>query len=280
MSSLNAQTASRRNPTRGGEKIIPVCIVSENLLVAKILKKHLKPPGRFHIVKQRRLPVVPHFGDSVAIVDHISPGLNPAKLSIAFSERIILIGDLREDEICRFLLLGVNGFVRYYEVERKLRKAVEVVSTGRLYVSRADLERFIGYMRTTNASKVSGSLTRRQEQILRLLENGCTNKEISSRLEISENTVKFHLANIYSKLGVNDRHTAVNQMHTTLARTDALGAVAHLNGANGIPDSSVHSSGATGLANGRITKVLAVGAGGRAREKSASKTDVQEAERA
>jgi DNA-binding CsgD family transcriptional regulator len=130
----------------------------------------------------------------------------------------ILLGDLPGEEMCRFLALGVNGFVRYSEVVRKLRKAVEIVANGRLYVSRSVLERFVAYTRLADTAKVSGPLTPRQKQILQLLENRCTNKEISSQLEISENTVKFHLAKIYTKLGVSDRHTAVNHMRVKLPR--------------------------------------------------------------
>jgi LuxR family maltose regulon positive regulatory protein len=49
----------------------------------------------------------------------------------------------------------------------------------------------------------------RQSQILRLLCSGASNREISERLFLSENTVKFHLKNLYLKLDVKNRAQAV-----------------------------------------------------------------------
>lgn len=52
------------------------------------------------------------------------------------------------------------------------------------------------------------SLTARQAEILRLVSLGRTSKEIAAELEIGERTVNWHLANIYAKLGVDNRTEA------------------------------------------------------------------------
>ena len=52
-------------------------------------------------------------------------------------------------------------------------------------------------------------LTQRELQVLQLAADGLSNKEISGNLVISEKTVKNHIANIFSKLQVNDRTQAV-----------------------------------------------------------------------
>ena len=52
------------------------------------------------------------------------------------------------------------------------------------------------------------TLTRREKQILRLIAHGLSDKSIAWLLAISENTVNFHLKNIYRKLGVHNRTNA------------------------------------------------------------------------
>jgi LuxR family maltose regulon positive regulatory protein len=53
-------------------------------------------------------------------------------------------------------------------------------------------------------------LTQRETEILVYLARGVSNKEMARRIYLSENTVKFHLKNIYSKLAVSSRLQAIN----------------------------------------------------------------------
>lgn len=55
----------------------------------------------------------------------------------------------------------------------------------------------------------SGALSQREQEILRLVCSGASNREISERLFLSENTVKFHLKNLYAKLDVKSRAQAI-----------------------------------------------------------------------
>ena len=61
---------------------------------------------------------------------------------------------------------------------------------------------------TTGVGSVDPTLTRRELQILRLARDGVGNKEIARDLWITEQTVKFHLSNVYRKLGVSNRTRA------------------------------------------------------------------------
>jgi DNA-binding NarL/FixJ family response regulator len=54
-------------------------------------------------------------------------------------------------------------------------------------------------------------LTPREREILKLMSDGLPNKTIASRLSISERTVTTHVANIYSKLQVNNRVSAIQE---------------------------------------------------------------------
>ena len=59
------------------------------------------------------------------------------------------------------------------------------------------------------AEQVLNPLTDRERQVLQLTAQGLANKQIAVALEISDNTVKFHLSSLYAKLGVTSRTEAV-----------------------------------------------------------------------
>ena len=54
------------------------------------------------------------------------------------------------------------------------------------------------------------SLTRREKSLLEAMAKGRTNKELAAEFELSVNTVKFHLSNLYDKLGVKNRAQAIS----------------------------------------------------------------------
>jgi DNA-binding NarL/FixJ family response regulator len=132
--------------------------------------------------------------------------------------RKILLGDFTCAEMCRFLSLGVNGFVPYSKVQRELRSAIYSVAKGHLYIPPFLLDEYVAYTRSTSteSSRRASRLTPRQMQVAALLQERLANKEISSVLQISENTVKFHLSKLFAKLGVHDRHSAVH-LHAAIA---------------------------------------------------------------
>ena len=60
-----------------------------------------------------------------------------------------------------------------------------------------------------DAVATATSITAREQEVLRLLSEGLSNREIADRLCVSVGTIKTHLTNIYGKLGVNSRMQAV-----------------------------------------------------------------------
>ena len=62
---------------------------------------------------------------------------------------------------------------------------------------------------TSSDSPDAAGLTNREVEVLRLIATGATNREVADSLVISEGTVKNHLSNIFSRLGLRDRTQAV-----------------------------------------------------------------------
>jgi len=62
-------------------------------------------------------------------------------------------------------------------------------------------------------AKPENIFSKTEIKIIRLLEKGLSNKSISKECNISENTVKFHLKNIYKKIGVHNRLQAIHRIN-------------------------------------------------------------------
>jgi len=116
--------------------------------------------------------------------------------------RIIVLADHAGDaEITRALKKGALGYVckdiRPYE----LVKAVNTVAKGKKYIPpdiAGILSEHLG----------EEELTPSEQTVLRMIVGGMQNKEIAFALDISENTVKTHIKNIFEKIGVSDRTSA------------------------------------------------------------------------
>jgi DNA-binding NarL/FixJ family response regulator len=100
--------------------------------------------------------------------------------------------------------------------EEELTAAVFALNEGLLVGSPALLKSLLLPPASGGADKIlsmdevtSEPLTAREIEVLRLLAQGLANKQIALALGISEHTVKFHIASIYTKLGVNSRTEAV-----------------------------------------------------------------------
>jgi DNA-binding NarL/FixJ family response regulator len=66
------------------------------------------------------------------------------------------------------------------------------------------------------------TLTRQERTVLRLLTEGASNADIADRLSVSVNTVKYHCAHLFKKLGVRNRHQAIRVGNRFLANDDAV----------------------------------------------------------
>ena len=97
--------------------------------------------------------------------------------------------------------LGAQGFCYQFEDPLILFHTLVAVANGRICIPYTDVTKI-------GETRLSG-LTTRELELLAVLADGWTNLQIASRTGISENTVKYHLKNLYEKLGVRSRAMAV-----------------------------------------------------------------------
>jgi two-component system NarL family response regulator len=116
--------------------------------------------------------------------------------------RIIVLADHAGDaEITKSLKKGALGYICKDVSEEDLIKAVRVVNAGNKYIPSE-----IASVLSENLG--AEELTKTETRVLQMVVGGMSNKEISFALDVSENTTKTHVKNIFDKLGVSDRTTA------------------------------------------------------------------------
>lgn len=106
-----------------------------------------------------------------------------------------------DEDIYRALQAGAKGYLLKGMKADELTDAIRTVHAGKTRIPSVVAERL--------AERVSGAeLTTREHEVLRLIVRGLSNREIGNQLHISEATVKTHINNLLSKLGVSDRTQA------------------------------------------------------------------------
>ena len=124
---------------------------------------------------------------------------------------LILSAFVDDDLIVEALQLGAKGYLLKTLTRADLVKAIRATNAGELWAERRVLTQTLeGLLERVNNLQGSipdarEALTDREQEVVRWVIQGMSNKEIASQLGISEKTVKTHLSNIFTKLKVSKR---------------------------------------------------------------------------
>ncbi|MEI2689937.1 MAG: response regulator transcription factor [Anaerolineae bacterium] len=116
-----------------------------------------------------------------------------------------------EETICAWVQAGVAGYLLLDEPVERVVAAVRGVARGeRVWFSRWVIDMLANQVHKKTASRRENTrLTEREVDVLQALAGGRRNIDIAEELDISVNTVQFHLKNIYHKLNVSTRSEAI-----------------------------------------------------------------------
>lgn len=127
---------------------------------------------------------------------------------------LLLKDALPDEDIISDLKTGIRGYIRVDDSPAIVAKAVQAVNAGEIWTERRILEKAISkpmLLPETIQARIPGltPLTSREMEMLTMVLQGATNREIADKSSISERTVKTHLYRIYRKLKVKSRTKAI-----------------------------------------------------------------------
>lgn len=152
----------------------------------------------------------------VILMDIGMPNLNGIEATRQIRERVpeaevLVLTMHRSDEyFFQMLEAGASGYILKGAETQELISAVRTVAKGEVFLYPSLAGKLVKeYLKRTNIEGEDSPLSERERQILRLIAEGFTGKEIAERLVISPSTVHSHRTNIMHKLELKSRHELV-----------------------------------------------------------------------
>jgi DNA-binding NarL/FixJ family response regulator len=198
-----------------------VVIVDDNPMVRAGLRA-LLDVGGMEVVGEagngrQALEVVAARRPDVTLLDYRMPVADGLEVlaRLADSTRVLLLtSDGSPEVVSAALARGARGFLTHSELgPDELLRAVAAVASGQAWLAPAAaavaVRQLRGRAERESAARIRFGLTRRERELMDLLERGLTNGQIAADLVLTEKTVKNHLNHVYAKLGVSHRAEAV-----------------------------------------------------------------------
>lgn len=211
--------AKMKSMAGGSQQIgrVRVAIVEDNAETLQSWAKLLNAHPRIQCVAtcetaEMALQQIPECQPQVVLMDINLPGMSGIHCTALLKQRqpdvqILMLTAYSHNE-CIFdaLKAGASGYLlKSTSAVELIRSILEVVDGGAPMTGQIARRVIAVFRQPTSPGPVLAPLTARENEILQLLAQGYTNKEIASRLDCGPGTVKVHLEHIYEKLHVHCR---------------------------------------------------------------------------
>lgn len=197
---------------RRDTQTIDIAIADKSPIVQSGLRAMFENDERFRVVAvaadgERFMEAIDRLSFDIGIIGWEMPFLNGSAVLRTLRGRedapliVVYTGSQELDIPRQAMALGAAGFCHKSDPPERLVETVLAVAQGRMAFPYVDV-------RLLELNPLAG-LTDREREILAALAEGMTNQQLANAFEISLNTVKFHLKNLYGKLSVDNRAQAV-----------------------------------------------------------------------
>ena len=196
-----------------------VFLVDDHELIREGIKQLLELGGDIDVVGQasngeEAIQMILKYRPDVVLLDINMPKMNGIDVlrrlkDLGVKSKIIMLTIHKDREyLLEAMKIGADGYVLKDSDAEGLMRAIRDVKSGKTYIQPSIASLLVEDVNNIDANGDSAkidALTKREYEVLTLIAEGLSNKEIADKLYISEKTVKNHVSNILKKLDVNDR---------------------------------------------------------------------------
>jgi len=209
---MPSSTASEAQPIR-------VLIVDDHGVVREGLRAYLELEPDIQVVGEARdgteaVRRALELSPDVVLMDLVMPNMDGVDATTRIKEQqpavhvIVLTSFLEDDRVVPAIKAGATSYLLKDVAASDLARAIRGARAGQAQLHPEVARRLMQQVTAPRKPDAGAQLTEREREVLRLLAEGRSNKEIARALVVSERTVKGHVSNILGKLGLQDRTQA------------------------------------------------------------------------
>ena len=219
---IDAEKLMNRSQDKSSQGIKhSILLADDDPIVREVVRTKLSASPEFHVIGEASdgksaVEQVEQLHPDVLLLDLLMPNLPGIdalqELSAKHSKAhtIVFSASVGPQQIVQALQLGARGILSKKSISQ-LESAIRSVLNGNYWVEGRE-ETSIGKVLADVSASIgvetqsrNFGLTNREIEVITLVTEGCSNREIASRLHITEDTVKRHLTNIFDKVGMSTR---------------------------------------------------------------------------